>query len=119
VKPWRAAALAMLATFFALGCAETVVRSGLPAGDPAKGYDRRWDDAFVLGTVRPGAPTPLATVCPQGWSEIRVTPTFPAALVGWATFGIYTPSVVTVLCASSPGVFVGAPGEMPLPPMCR
>jgi len=62
---------------------------------------------------------PLDQICPIGWSEIRVTPTFPAALLGWVTLGIYTPTTVTVVCAAPPGVYVGAPGEMALPPMCR
>jgi hypothetical protein len=101
------------------GCAETVFRSGLPAGEVPKGYDRRWHDALFFGAVEPAEPAPLTSICPLGWSEVRVTPTFAAAAVGWVTFGIYTPSTVTVVCAAPPGVYIGAPGEVPLPPMCR
>ena len=114
--------LGRLALAFALaasGCAETVFRSGLPAGQTAPSYDRRWRDALLYGTVEPARPVPLDQICPIGWSEIRVTPTFPAALLGWVTLGIYTPTTVTVVCAAPPGVYVGAPGEMALPPMCR
>jgi hypothetical protein len=97
----------------------TIVRTGLPAGQIAEGYDARWHDSFLFGTLEPGRPEPLDKICPHGWSEIRIDASFSAALLEWTTLGIYTPANVTVVCASPDNVYVGAPGETPLPPLCR
>ncbi|HEX3596409.1 MAG TPA: hypothetical protein VHU80_14970 [Polyangiaceae bacterium] len=114
MKTWVALALAVLPC----GCGEAVVRSGKPAGNVAAGYDARWHDSFLFGTVE-GASTPLRSICPGGWSEIRVSASFPAALIEWSTLGIYTPTNVTVVCAAPSGVYIGAPSEVPLAPLCR
>jgi hypothetical protein len=101
------------------GCSELVVRSGLPAGSVANGYDARWHDSFFFGTVEPSPIAPAASLCPRGWSELRISASFEEALLQWSTLGIYTPSEVTLVCAPPPGVYLGAPAEAPLVPMCR
>ena len=108
-----------LAAFTCSACAETVVRTGLPAGEIAEGYDARWHDSFFFGALEPGPPEALDKICPRGWSELRIEASFPAGLLQWTTLGIYTPANVTVVCASPDSVYVGAPGETPLPPVCR
>jgi hypothetical protein len=111
--------VAALAAASCSGCAETIMRTGLPAGAIAKGYDARWHDSFFWGTLEPGQPAALEKICPRGWSELRVGASFPAGLLQFVTLGIYTPANVTVVCASADSVYVGAPGETPLPPLCR
>ena len=117
----RPAALlvAALGALSSSACVGTIVRTGLPAGQIAQGYDARWHDSFFFGTLEPGPPEPLDKICPHGWSEVRVDASFTAALLEWTTLGIYTPANVTVVCASPGNVYVGAPGETPLPPLCR
>jgi hypothetical protein len=102
-----------------VACGEAVVRSGKPAGDVATGYDARWHDSFLFGTVEPGEREPLARICPAGWSEIRVSASLLAGLIQWGTLGVYTPANVTVVCAAPNGVYVGAPSEVPLAPLCH
>ena len=113
----RAAACALLLA--STGCSELVVRSGLPAGNAANGYDARWHDSFFFGTFEPAPVPEPGSLCPRGWSEWRVSASFEAALLQWRTLGVYTPSEVTVVCAAPPGVYLGAPAEAPLVPMCR
>lgn len=115
----RALFAAAFAVWSCSACSGTVLRTGLPAGVPAKEYDARWHDSFLFGTVEPDEAEPLEKICPHGWSEVRVRASFPAALVQWVTLGIYTPSNVTVVCAAPDSVYIGAPGETPLPPLCR
>jgi hypothetical protein len=110
---------AALAALSCSSCAATIIRTGLPAGDIAKGYDARWHDSFLWGTLEPERPAALDSVCPRGWSEFRIEASFPAGLLQFVTLGIYTPANVTVVCASADSVYVGAPGETPLPPLCH
>ncbi len=111
--------VAMVSLLACAGCGEAVLRSGLPAGNVPSGYDAHWHDSFVFGMVEGENPEPLTTICPRGWSEIRTETPLLAALLSWGTLGIYTPTSVTVVCAAPSGVYIGAPGEVPLPPLCR
>jgi hypothetical protein len=115
-------AVLLTAALFALSCvacAGTLLRTGLPAGEIPAAYDSRWHDSFFWGTVEPERPESLGKICPGGWSEIRVEASFPAGVLQWMTLGTYTPANVTVVCASPDSVYVGVPGETPLPPLCR
>jgi len=102
-----------------LGCGETVFRSGLPAGGAPLGYTERWHDSLFFGTVESRRPEPLGSICPRGWSEVRISSSFLAGLLAWSTLGIYTPTEVTVVCAAPSGIYTGAPGEVPLAQPCR
>ncbi|HEX4338578.1 MAG TPA: hypothetical protein VH062_21885 [Polyangiaceae bacterium] len=118
-RPSTRATTALLAALASTACGQAVIRSGAPAGNVAKNHDARWRDGFLLGTVEAADPEPLSSICPGGWSEIRVSASFPAALLDWATLGIYTPTNVTIVCAAPSGVYIGAPSEVPLAPLCR
>ncbi|HEY4103112.1 MAG TPA: hypothetical protein VGM44_04445 [Polyangiaceae bacterium] len=81
------------------GCAATTVRSGLPPGNAAPGYDERWHPAFVLGLIPGNDPYDLGRICPNGWSQVTVNRDPFTLLAGLATLFIYAPSRVTVVCA--------------------
>ena len=115
----RLATACVLVPLWCSACGEAVVRSGRPAGAVAPLYDERWHDSFFFGTLDPAEAAPLSTICPQGWSEIRASSTFLAGLLQWSTLGIYTPTTVTVVCSAPSGVYIGAPSEVPLAPLCR
>jgi hypothetical protein len=100
------------------GCGEAVFRNGLSAGDVARDYRERWHDSFFFGTTE-GQGMDLEAICPRGWAEIRVEASFLQAVLSWSTLGMYTPTSVTVVCAAPRGVYIGAPSELPLSPLCR
>jgi len=103
----RAGALCILAV--TAGCAATTVRSGLPPGSTAAGYDDRWHAAFLFGVIPGSDPYDLGRICPKGWSQVTVSRDPFTLLSGLITLFIYSPSRVTIVC--------GAPGSAGLPPV--
>lgn len=118
----RACALLSL-SLLATGCIETHLYSGLPPGDPPKGYDHRWHVSYLFGLSEGSGPYDLGKLCPGGWSEITVAPDFFTSVVGIVTLYLYTPNRVTIICARPleldppPGVdpATPAPGSMGAP----
>jgi hypothetical protein len=111
----RCTVLAVLATvavllipFASLGCAATTVRSGLPPGNVARGYNDRWHPAFLFGVIPGAEPYDLAHICPSGWSQVTVTRDPFTLLFSLATLFVYSPSRVTIVC--------GERGTSGLPP---
>jgi hypothetical protein len=102
----RLSALCVL--FASTGCAATTVRSGLPPGNTAAGYDERWHAAFLFGVIPGRDPYDLRRICPRGWAQVTVSRDPFTLLSGLITLFIYSPSRVTVVC--------GAPGASGLPP---
>lgn len=100
------------------GCIETHLYSGLPPGDPPKGYENRWHVSYLFGLEEGSGPYDLDALCPSGWSEITVTPDFFTSVAGLATFYLYTPNRVTIVCARPITIDrPGAPAEVvPKPP---
>jgi hypothetical protein len=90
------------------GCAATTVRSGLPPGNAAPGYDEHWHPAFLFGVIPGSDAYDLNRICPSGWSQVTVSRDPFTLLSGLITLFIYSPSRVTVVC--------GAPGTSGLPP---
>jgi len=84
------------------GCAETRLYSGLPPGEPPRGYDDRWHTAYVFGLIEGGGPYDLDALCPGGWSEISVSPDFFTGIAGLLTLFVYTPNRLTIVCARVP-----------------
>ena len=80
------------------GCTATILHSGLPPGDPPVGYENRWHHSYLFGTTD-GGPYDLRQLCPDGWSEIGITPDFFTTVVGAATLFLYTPNRLTIVCA--------------------
>lgn len=83
-----------------LGCASTTLRSGKPPGEPAPGYYERWHAAFLFGAVRSRESYDLAQLCPNGWAEVRIGPDPFTALSSLLTLFLYSPSRLTIICAS-------------------
>jgi hypothetical protein len=79
-------------------CAETRLYSGLPPGDPPRGYENRWHSSFLFGTTDLG-PYQLGRLCPLGWSEISLGPDFFTTVAGAATLFLYTPGRLTIVCS--------------------
>ena len=102
--------LALIALTLAVGgCAETRLYSGRPPGDLAAGYDARFHDAYLFGTVDGEEPYALERICPSGWSEIRIAPDFFTAVLSVTTLFVYTPNRLTVVCAGEPVLPAPAP----------
>jgi len=97
---------------FASGCASTQVRSGLAPGSVAKGYDQRWQAAFLFGALPATEQHDLGELCPAGWAEIRLEADVFTGLAGLLTLFLYSPSRVTIVCAARPGDATSPP---PLP----
>jgi hypothetical protein len=91
------------------GCVSTTLRSGRPPGDSPPGFSERWHSAFLFGTVEASGPYDLDRICPEGWAEVIVEPDPFTTIVGAATFFLYAPNRVTVVC--------GAPGSRAVPPV--
>lgn len=93
-------ALGLLALLASSGaCATTSVRSGLPPGQVAAGYDGRWHAAFLFGAVPARTLYDLDALCPRGWSEIRLDSDEFTAAASLATLFLYSPSRLTIVCA--------------------
>ncbi len=82
------------------GCS-TTIRSGLPPGHVAPGYDERWNHGFVVGLIDASGPHDLARICPAGWAEVRTETSILNAFVQYATLAIYAPQSVTIVCAGA------------------
>ncbi len=91
--------LTLLLSLLGTGCIETHLYSGLPPGDPPKGYENRWHVSYLFGLEEGSGPYDLDALCPSGWSEITVTPDFFTSVAGLMTFYLYTPNRVTIVCA--------------------
>jgi hypothetical protein len=84
------------------GCAETRLYSGRPPGDTAAGFNARFHDAYLFGTVAGEEPYDLSRICPRGWSEVRIAPDFFSAVLSVTTLFVYTPNRLTIVCAGEP-----------------
>lgn len=99
----------------ALGCAETRLYSGHPPGDMAAGYDARFHDAYLFGTVDGEDPYDLGRICPSGWAEILIAPDFFTAVLSVSTLFLYTPNRLTIVCAGEPVLPAAAMTPAPAP----
>lgn len=98
----------LLAALSASGCFRTVVRSGHPPGPTPASHDQRWHSGFAAGLIEDSGPHWIDEVCPGGWAEVR-TETDPLhSFLNLATWFIYSPQAVTVVCAEA-----GAPSAPP------
>ena len=99
---------ATLSVLLTLSCAATTVRSGLPPGSAASGYDDRWHPAFLFGVIPGNEPFDLSHICPAGWAQVTVSRDPFTLLSSLITLFIYSPSRVTIVC--------GLPGASGAPP---
>jgi hypothetical protein len=98
------------------GCFRTTIRSGLPPGKTAPGYDQRWHSGWFLGAIESSGPHRPDSLCPEGWAEVHTRGNFVTGLVTVMTSGIYAPHQVTVVCAAAP---LGPPPPTGYPPLPR
>jgi hypothetical protein len=89
----------LLFSLLGTGCIETHLYSGLPPGDPPRGYENRWHVSYLFGLQEGSGPYDLDALCPSGWSELTVTPDFFTSVAGLMTFYLYTPNRVSIVCA--------------------
>lgn len=90
----------LLCASLSVACAATTVRSGKPPGLAANGYDHRWHPAFVFGAISFRDRYDLSRICPTGWAEVRLEPDPFTALAGLVTLFMYSPSRLTIVCAT-------------------
>lgn len=94
VKPLLFAVGAMLT----LGaCYHATIDTGLPPSTQT--VERGWASSWVYGLVPPSL-TETQAKCANGVSKVSTQLTFPNQLVGFLTFGIYTPMEVVATCAT-------------------
>jgi hypothetical protein len=93
------AALLLAATLGA-ACYHATIETGL---EPAvQTLEDPWADAWIYGLVAPET-VQTAQRCPNGVARIETQQTFVNGLVGFLTFGIYTPMSIKVTCAARGG----------------
>ncbi len=115
----RGMGLMVLAALLQAGCYRHVVRSGLPPGKPAPGYEYAWHSEYLLSAIDGHGEFHLEQLCPHGFSELRTQGDFLTAATSLLSLGIYTPNRVTILCAAPrAGTPVPPPvnGYAPKPP---
>ena len=87
----------MVAGVVLSACYHATIETGRPAGDRV--IHRPWVNSFIGGLVPPPV-VQTAAECPNGVSRVETQHTILNQLVGFITFGIYTPMTITVTCAS-------------------
>jgi hypothetical protein len=99
----------VLGALAATGCFKSSVRSGLPPSEPPEYYDDLWHSGWLGGAIEASGPHDLASICPQGWSQIDTKTDASQGFVTLITLGIYAPQSVTVVCAKAPSSKTLAP----------
>lgn len=82
----------------ATGCVRTTIRSGMMPGEPALGWDERWNHAFLLGLVQSSGPVFPERICKKGWAELESALDPLQTAIAIVTLGIYTPTTISVIC---------------------
>ena len=78
------------------GCYTATMETGLvPSNMTIK---KNWAASWVYGLVPPNT-VETAAQCPHGVAKVMTQLSFPNQLVGFLTFGIYTPMTIQVTCA--------------------
>lgn len=90
---------ATVITLALVGCYQHTVQVGAGAPRGQVVYDQ-WTNHWLFGLVSPEADIYLEDICPSGNATIHGEVTFLNGLVSALTSGIYSPTTVTVRCAS-------------------
>jgi len=80
------------------GCYHATIETGAPPSPQT--IDEGWASSWVLGLVPPKA-VETASRCPNGAARVETQLSFLNQLVGFLTFGIYTPMSIKVTCAAA------------------
>lgn len=95
----RSLALAWFAVCTLTGCYATTIKSGETPGHYAERGKNHWHHGMLAGSQELSGPYDLGEMCADGWAEIETDTSAVDALVGFATFNIYSPQRVSVECA--------------------
>jgi len=88
----------VLSLVVAAGCYHATIQTGLTPSTQT--IERHWASSWIDGLVPPSY-TQTASACPSGVARVDSQLSFPNMLVGFLTFGIYTPMDIVVTCGSS------------------
>lgn len=93
--------LTLVACCVALGACyhATITTGATPSSDQ---ISKPWASGWIFGLVPP-ATVETAAKCPNGVAQVETQLSFLNQLVGFLTFGIYTPMSILVTCAAAPG----------------
>ena len=80
------------------GCYHATIETGATPSSTV--YKQAWASSWVYGLVPPKT-VEAQSKCPGGVSRVETKLSFLNQLVGFLTFGIYTPMEITVTCAGS------------------
>jgi len=87
------------------GCYHATIDTGAPPSPQT--IDEGWASSWVFGLVPPKA-VETASRCPDGVAKVETQLSFLNQLVGFLTFGIYTPMSIKVTCAAAGTASSGA-----------
>jgi len=93
----RRAILLPLLFLFSAGCYHATVDTGLPASNDH--IHKAFASSWIAGLVPPST-VETASECPNGVARVETQQSFVNQLVGFITFGIYTPMQIDVTCAA-------------------
>lgn len=88
-----------------MGCYHATIETGAPPSPQT--IDEGWASGWVFGLVPPKA-VEAASRCPDGVAKVETQLSFLNQLVGFLTFGIYTPMSIKVTCAAAGTASTGA-----------
>lgn len=99
-------AAALLAAVASLGaCYHATIETGLTPSTQV--LEQSFASSWIYGLVPPKT-VETANRCPDGVAKVETQHTFVNQLVGFLTFGIYTPMHIRVTCAQAAGATTGA-----------
>jgi len=81
------------------GCYAATVETGLPPSNTV--IKKSFASSWIYGLVPPST-VETAARCPNGVARVETQLSFVNQLVGFLTFGIYTPMQIVVTCAERP-----------------
>ncbi len=99
----------LLAVCLTVDCHHATIDTGRPAS--AETVENAWASGWILGLVPPKT-VETASQCTSGVAQVETQLSFLNQLVGFLTFGIYTPMSIKVTCAA--GGTAAVPTESPM-----
>ncbi len=88
--------LALLSAFGLFGCFHATIVTGMKPS--AETIEESFASSWIYGLVPPNTVSTQAK-CPNGVAKVETQLSFVTRLVGFITFGIYTPMEIKVTCA--------------------
>jgi hypothetical protein len=102
MKKWAAGALLLVVA--TTGCYHAVIETGQPAS--MQTIHQTFAPSWIYGLVPPNVVKTMGE-CPNGVAKVETQLSFLNQLVGFITFGIFTPMEIKVTCAESSATGLG------------